>query len=61
MANLNYPAYSDISTPISSFEPVHIRTFSGMAFALRAPQPNMIRIEDISHSLSLVNRGEPLF
>ncbi len=37
-------------------EPVCIHTFSGIAFDLLNPQPEMIRIEDIVHSLALINR-----
>jgi len=42
---------------------VHIHTFSGIAFDLLNPQPEMILIEDIAHSLSLINRfnGAALF
>lgn len=36
--------------------PVCIHTFSGIAFDLLNPQPEMIRIEDIVHSLALINR-----
>jgi uncharacterized protein len=37
-------------------EPICIHTFSGIAFDLLKPQPEMIRIEDIVHSLALINR-----
>ena len=37
-------------------EPICIHTFSGIAFDLLDPQPEMIRIEDIVHSLALINR-----
>lgn len=36
--------------------PIHIHTYSGIAFDLRAPTPDMVRLEDIVHSLSLMNR-----
>ena len=36
--------------------PIHIHTFSGVAFDLLNPQPEMIILEDIIHSLSLINR-----
>jgi hypothetical protein len=44
-------------------DPVHIHTFSGIAFDLLDPQPSMVHLEDIIHSLSLVNRfnGAALF
>ena len=37
-------------------ESVCIHTFSGIAFDLLNPKPEMILIEDIVHSLSLINR-----
>jgi uncharacterized protein len=37
-------------------EPVCIHTFSGIAFDLLNPQPEMVLIEDIIHSLALINR-----
>lgn len=37
-------------------EPVCIHTYSGIAFDLRNPKPEMIRIGDIVHSLALINR-----
>ena len=36
--------------------PINIHTFSGIAFDLLNPQPEMILLEDIIHSLSLINR-----
>jgi len=44
-------------------EPVYIHTFSGIAFDLLNPKPGMILIEDIIHSLCLINRynGAALF
>ena len=36
--------------------PVHIHTFSGIAFDLCDPRPEMVCLEDIVHSLSLMNR-----
>lgn len=44
-------------------EPIHIHTFSGIAFDIRHPRPEMFRLEDIIHSLSLMNRfnGAALF
>lgn len=44
-------------------DPVHIHTYSGIAFDLREPTPAMVRLEDIVHSLSLMNRfnGAALF
>lgn len=44
-------------------DPVYIHTFSGIAFDLLNPKPEMILIEDIAHSLSLINRynGAALF
>jgi uncharacterized protein len=44
-------------------EPVYIHTFSGIAFDLLNPKPEMILIQDIAHSLSLINRfnGASLF
>lgn len=43
--------------------PIHVHTFSGIAFDLNDPQPAMVRLEDIVHSLSLMNRfnGAALF
>ncbi|WP_462321709.1 hypothetical protein [Halochromatium sp.] len=43
--------------------PVHIHTYSGIAFDLQDPQPEMVRLDDIVHSLSLMNRfnGAALF
>jgi hypothetical protein len=42
---------------------VYIHTFSGIAFDLLNPKPEMILIDDIAHSLSLINRfnGAALF
>jgi len=37
-------------------ESVRIQTFSGIAFDLLNPKPEMILVEDIIHSLALVNR-----
>jgi len=37
-------------------EPVCIHTFSGIAFDLLNPQHEMVLIEDIIHSLALINR-----
>lgn len=37
-------------------EPIFIHTFSGIAFDLLNPQPEMILMEDIVHSLALINR-----
>lgn len=37
-------------------ESICIHTFSGIAFDLLNPQPEMILIEDIAHSLALINR-----
>lgn len=37
-------------------EPICIHTFSGIAFDLLNPKPEMILLEDIIHSLSLINR-----
>lgn len=47
----------------TSREPVFIHTFSGIAFDLRNPKPEMIRLADIVHSLALINRfnGAALF
>ncbi len=44
-------------------QPVHIHTFTGIAFDLRDPRPEMVCLEDIVHSLSLMNRfnGAALF
>jgi hypothetical protein len=44
-------------------DPLHIHTFSGIAFDLRDPRPAMVRLEDIVHSLALMNRfnGAALF
>ena len=44
-------------------DPIHIHTFSGIAFDLRDPRPAMVRLEDIVHSLALMNRfnGAALF
>ncbi len=36
--------------------PICIHTFSGIAFDLLNPQPEMILLEDIIHSLSVINR-----
>jgi len=43
--------------------PVPIHTYSGIAFDLRDPKPAMVRLNDIVHSLSLMNRfnGAALF
>ena len=43
--------------------PVHIHTYTGIAFDLRDPKPEMVCLEDIVHSLSLMNRfnGAALF
>ena len=48
---------------MTAHHPVHIHTFSGIAFDLRDPQPAMLRLDDIIHSLSLMNRfnGAALF
>jgi hypothetical protein len=48
---------------MTDIDPVHIHTYSGIAFDLRNPQPAMLRLEDIIHSLSLMNRfnGAALF
>jgi hypothetical protein len=48
---------------MTDIDPVHIHTFSGIAFDLRDPQPAMVRLDDIIHSLSLMNRfnGAALF
>lgn len=37
-------------------EPICIHTFSGIAFDLLNPKPEMILLEDIIHSLALINR-----
>jgi uncharacterized protein len=37
-------------------EPICIHTFSGIAFDLLNPMPEMILLEDIVHSLALINR-----
>lgn len=37
-------------------EPICIHTFSGIAFDLINPKPEMILLEDIIHSLTLINR-----
>jgi hypothetical protein len=44
-------------------EPVHIHTYTGIAFDLRDPQPDMVCLDDIIHSLALMNRfnGAALF
>jgi len=42
--------------PLTQKEPVCIHTFSGIAFDLLNPQPEMILIDDIAHSLALINR-----
>jgi hypothetical protein len=44
-------------------EPICIHTFSGIAFDLLDPKPEMILVEDIVHSLALMNRfnGAALF
>jgi len=44
------------SLPSAQKEPVCIHTFSGIAFDLLDPKPEMILVEDIVHSLSLINR-----
>jgi hypothetical protein len=48
---------------MTGLHPVHIHTYSGIAFDLRDPQPAMVRLDDIIHSLSLMNRfnGAALF
>ena len=48
---------------MTDIHPVHIHTFSGIAFDLRDPQPAMVRLGDIVHLLSLMNRfnGAALF
>ncbi|MCF7995365.1 MAG: hypothetical protein K9L88_11055 [Chromatiaceae bacterium] len=48
---------------MTDIDPVHIHTYSGIAFDLRDPQPAMVRLDDIVHSLSLMNRfnGAALF
>ena len=48
---------------MTDIHPVHIHTYSGIAFDLRDPQLAMVRLEDIVHSLSLMNRfnGAALF
>jgi hypothetical protein len=48
---------------MTDIDPVHIHTYSGIAFDLRDPQPAMVRLDDIIHSLSLMNRfnGAALF
>ncbi|MCF8015919.1 MAG: hypothetical protein K9L65_09505 [Chromatiaceae bacterium] len=48
---------------MTDIHPVHIHTYSGIAFDLRDPQPAMVRLDDIIHSLSLMNRfnGAALF
>lgn len=48
---------------MTGIHPVHIHTYSGIAFDLRDPQPAMVRLDDIIHSLSLMNRfnGAALF
>ncbi|MCF7979321.1 MAG: hypothetical protein K9L82_15175, partial [Chromatiaceae bacterium] len=48
---------------MTDIDPVHIHTYSGIAFDLRDPQPAMVRLDDIVHSLSLINRfnGAALF
>jgi len=48
---------------MTAHHPVHIHTFSGIAFDLRDPQPAMLRLDDIIHSLSLMNgfNGAALF
>jgi hypothetical protein len=44
-------------------QPVHIHTYTGIAFDLRNPRPEMVCLDDIVHSLSLMNRfnGVALF
>jgi hypothetical protein len=48
---------------MTDIDPVHIHTYSGIAFDLRDPRPAMVRLDDIVHSLSLMNRfnGAALF
>ena len=48
---------------MTDIDPVHIHTYSGIAFDPRNPQPAMVRLDDIIHSLSLMNRfnGAALF
>lgn len=43
-------------TSTAGLPPVYIHTFSGIAFDLLDPRPEMIRLEDIVHSLALINR-----
>jgi hypothetical protein len=54
------PFCADVMTGL---EPVQIHTYSGIAFDLRDPRPAMVRLDDIVHSLSLMNRfnGAALF
>ncbi|MDD5414571.1 MAG: hypothetical protein PHH96_07080 [Smithellaceae bacterium] len=42
--------------PTEQKEPLCIHTFSGIAFDLLNPKPEMILLEDIIHSLALINR-----
>ena len=46
----------DMDSLTISKELIFIHTFSGIAFNLLNPQPEMILLEDIIHSLSLINR-----
>lgn len=48
---------------LMTIEPVYIHTYTGIAFDLRDPRPEMVCLEDIVHSLSLMNRfnGAALF
>ena len=42
---------------LSNKESICIHTFSGIAFDLLNPQPEMILMEDIAHSLAIINRS----
>jgi|GEM_PF-1202256 len=52
-----------LSPTMTAHHPVHIHTYSGIAFDLRNPEPAMVHLDDIIHSLSLMNRfnGAALF
>ncbi len=57
------PSGLKLKDPEVGQAPVYIHTFSGIAFNLLDPQPEMFLIDDIAHSLSLINRfnGAALF
>lgn len=57
------PQFACCAGAMTGLEPVQIHTYSGIAFNLRDPHPAMVRLDDIVHSLSLMNRfnGAALF